>query len=151
MDPTTFCNTVAEVLAPRHAAIDSLHEAIELFEANPLWMTDWKPLLVAYHWTDGAARLAESARILAAGQPIGTVRKVNTEHDLTVKRPLRGSGQISVKAMRAEVCEMVDTGRTERVPIVEVPEDVRAAYTRFEDRPIMQRVCPDALLAGAEA
>lgn len=166
LDPTTFCNAVAALLEPRHQAIAALRAMADLLEANPLWATKWQPEFtiteydeVDHRWTNETSvkieqarrHMTESARVLKKGQPIGSVRKVAGDYDYSVQRPLVGDIDVRATATRSLTCSMIPTDEVERVAVVEVPEKVAAGYTRYVDRPVMERVCAELLMPGYEA
>jgi len=170
MDPTTFCNVMAEALERRHQAIADLRELADLLEANPMWATKWSvPTLHVWEHEHIASQpldadepkaratrfLADSARVMAKGQPLGTARKGATDAYYSVTRGLGGTTSfydrcVQATVPRSLVCEYVDTGETEEVEVVEIPDEVRAQHVRTEQRPVMERVCSDLLLPGYE-
>lgn len=171
MDPTTFCNTVAEVLEPRHQAVGALRELADLLEANPLWATRWDaPTFYFFDHDDldssakpggdeakahAVAFLAESARVLAKGQPIGSVRKTADDKYYNVERnlaayPVDHYGVILAAAARTLVCEMVETGEVETYEVEEIPDEVRERYRVTKTKPVMEQVCSELVVPGYE-
>ena len=171
MDPTAFCNFMARVLSTRRDVVDGLRSLADFLEANPLWATKWKPgVLDVSSWEDPLSAppnsdlidpdmrarehetrfLARAARAFGDRQPIGTVRKVATDYMYGVQRDLVSDVvAISATSTRNVVCTMVETGEFEEVAVVEIPDDVKARYTRVEQRPKMERVCVGLLDGGS--
>jgi len=163
MDPTTFCNTVAEILSPRREVVAALRATADVLEAHPLWCPAWKPELrvpdwsrLGYTWSldtpvkmENARRhLAESARVLGAGQPIGTVRKHADDYTYSVRREVAAGINIEAYAARSLTCEMVDTDEVETYEVAEIPDEIRAQYTVTKTRPVTERVCADLVVPG---
>lgn len=158
MDPTTFCNCAAAHLETRRDVVDGLRALADLLEQHPLWALDWKPDTFAVWNYDHAGpllpdgeHLLVSSRVLRSGRPVGAVKKFANDWQLGIEVELSPAIVLRAAALRDNVCHLVETGETERVAIVEVPDDVAAAYTRYEDRPVMERVCPDVLGSGRPA
>jgi hypothetical protein len=96
------------------------------------------------------ARLRRLVRALVDGARVGTVTKRDPASGYVGAIRDFGVHQLRVTACNEATCEMVDTGEVETVEVVEVPDEVAAAYTRTETKPVLKRVCRPLLGEGEQ-
>lgn len=95
--------------------------------------------------------LRRASQLLRFDRPKpGSVEKQSTEYGYYVSRNFT-EGPTWAPRVRLQfsasndVCKLVDTGETVTEEVTEIPDEVKALYTKKVEKPVMKRECPPLL------